>query len=88
MLGVGGGDSGQESGSGSSGKGEDDSNGMDTGDGRDPMVGIEAVDIGKESVVGSPTRVARRVLPALLQESDSIRTERIGMLLSIHPEGI
>ena len=85
MLGVGGGDSGQESGSGSSGKGEDDS---DTGDGRDPMVGLEAVDIGKESVVGSPTRVARRMLPALLQQSDSIRTERIGMLLSIHPEGI
>ncbi len=28
--------------------------GMDTGDGPDPMVGVEAVDIGKESVVGSP----------------------------------
>jgi hypothetical protein len=75
MFGVGAGDLrqelGQESDSGSSGEGEDNSNGMDTGDGPDPMIGVEAVDIGKESVVGSPTRVARRMLPALLQQSDS-----------------
>ncbi len=70
ILGVEGGDLGQESGSGSSGDGEDDSNGMDTGNGPDPMVGVEAVDVGKELVVGSPTSVARRVLPALLQQSD------------------
>ena len=44
---------------------------MDTCDGPDPMVGVEAVDVGKESVVGSPTRVAHRVLPALLQKSGS-----------------
>jgi hypothetical protein len=71
MLGVEGGDSWQESGSGSSGEGEDNSNGMDTVDGPDPMVGVMAVDVGKESVVGSPAGVARRVLPALLQRSDT-----------------
>ena len=46
MLGVEGGDSGQESGSGSSGEGEDNSSGPD------PTVGVEAVDVRKESVVG------------------------------------
>jgi hypothetical protein len=66
MLGVEGGDSGQESGSGSSGEGEDNSSGPD------PTVGVEAVDVRKESVVGSPsTGIARRVLPALLQRSDT-----------------
>ena len=41
---------------------------MDTGDAPEPMVGVEAVDIGKGSVVGSPTSVARRVLPTSLQQ--------------------
>jgi hypothetical protein len=71
ILGVEGGDLGQGSGSGSSGEMEDDSNGMDTDNGPDPMVGVEAVDVGKASVVGLPTSVARRVLPALLQQSDT-----------------
>ncbi len=51
--------------------GDDDSKGMDNGDGPDPMVGAEAVNVGKESAVGSPTSAACRVLPALLQQSDT-----------------